>query len=661
MNKYYPKMFEEIRIGTKVAKNRLVMSPMGNNMANADGSISDQQVAYYGTRAKGGVGTIVAGVTCIDYPRGKTNACQDRADGEKYVPGWQRLAREVHRYGTLLIMQLHHAGAATDEVTAEGLPPYRVSDPDPNGLKGQLPGSHMQEDYDVEQHVFHTLSHDEILMLEQKYIKAAMVAQMAGVDGVELHAITYLVCQFMTQGINFRTDEYGGSLENRMRFPLNIIRGIRKACGRDFIIGVRMPVHMWETDGFTDEESIQIAKAFEEAGCDYLDACGGIPPTVTCLLESPAYEQGDRVVLAEKIRPHVHVPVFVAGLLREPDFIEKVLEEDRTDCVKVGRTLLCDPEWPNKARTGRANEIRRCISCLSNCNGNLEYNKHIQCCLNPKLGIEYWLRGEPAPERSKKVVVVGGGIGGMQAAITAKERGHEVVLLEASDKLGGQLHLAMVPPNKKYMPWALEWFEGEVKRKNINVKLNCKADVDTILSYQPDAVILATGSLPWAPPIPGIEKAVETWDILGGKVEIPTGKKVVIIGGGTVGCETAEYLVEHGNQVTIVEMLSNYAAGLNQLVKIDLNKEFSDLGINVLLNATAKEITDTEIVYEQGGELKRVATEYTVKAIGQKPTGGELKQPLEDAGVEVTVIGDAKKQANIFTATQTGFYAALNL
>ncbi|HHV17541.1 MAG TPA: NADH:flavin oxidoreductase, partial [Thermoanaerobacterales bacterium] len=353
MNKYYPHLFKKGKLGSKIAKNRIVMSPMGDNMANADGSVSEQAIAYYSERAKGGAGVIITGVVCVDYPRGKTIASQYRLDGIKYVNGWARLAREVHRYGALLIPQISYVGAAGDIEITEGLKPHRVSDPIGQSEK-QLPGSKVDVEYDSSAQQFQTITHEELKQLEQKYINAARYAQMAGCDGVEVHCVSYLIGQLTTASINHRTDEYGGSLENRIRFAVNVIKGIRKTCGPDFIIGARIPVHKWETDGLTDDESIQIAKAYEAAGCDFFDANNGLPPSVTALIESQRYEQGARVDQATLIKQAVNVPVFAVGALREPDFCEKVLAEGKADFVMLGRALIADPEWPEKARTGRA-------------------------------------------------------------------------------------------------------------------------------------------------------------------------------------------------------------------------------------------------------------------------------------------------------------------
>jgi len=661
MNRYYPHLFQKGKLGNRIVKNRIVMSPMGDNMANADGSMSDQAIAYYAERAKGGVGVIITGVVCVDYPRGKTIACQYRLDGIKYVSGWARLAREVHRYGALLIPQISYVGAAGDIEITEGMKLHRVSDPIEEAQK-QLPGSKVDINYDPSSQQFETITYEELKQLEQKYINAARYAQMAGCDGVEVHCVSYLIGQLTTPSINHRTDEYGGSLENRIRFAVNVIKGIRESCGPDFIIGARIPVHKWETDGLTDEESIQIARAYEAAGCDFLDANNGLPPRLTCLIESPRYEQGARVDQAAFIKQHVSIPVFAVGALREPDFCEKVLAEGKADYVMLGRALLADPQWPEKARTGRTSEIRRCISCMHACYGNLAKSQSIQCCLNPEVGYESILNTMVKPPKVQKhIVIIGGGMAGMQAAITAHDRGHKVTLLEAESRLGGQLNIASVPPHKHYINWAREWFISEVNRRNIDVRFGFKADIISVQLLNPDLVIVATGAVPITPPIPGIEYGVQAWDLLAGKVEIPKGKNVAVLGGGTVGCETAELLATRGNKVTVFEMTDTVARGLEAANLLDLLEVLKELEVNVLVKSKVTQISkDLVITYENEGETKQKAFDVVVMAFGQKSNCDELLRALEDSYIEYKVVGDAAEPSNFQNATTTAYFAALD-
>jgi 2,4-dienoyl-CoA reductase-like NADH-dependent reductase (Old Yellow Enzyme family)/thioredoxin reductase len=637
---HYPHLFNTGKLGAFTTKNRIVMSPMDENMANADGSVSEQSIAYYGERAKGGAGVIITGAVSVDYPRSKTISCQHRLDNIKFVKGWERMARAVHRYDALFLPQIHHTGAHTDINLTEGLTPFKVSDDGPE--------------------TYETLSHEGIKMLEQKYIAAAKYAQMAGCDGVEVHG--YLLMQFLTKTINHRTDEYGGSLENRSRFVVNIIKGIRQECGHNFIIGIKTPVHNLDTDTLTDKESLELAEKYEASGCDYLHAVGGITPKLTDLVESQSYEQGCRVKLAEKLKKAVNIPVFAAGLLREPDFCEKVLAENRADFIVLGRALIADPYWPEKAKNGRKYEIRRCITCLDACYGNIYYGRPIRCVLNPAVGSENELRYEPPAKKSKKVVVVGGGLAGMQAAITATERGHKAIILEETDRLGGQINLACIPPHKEYLKWALDWFIGEVKRAKIEVHFNTEANLGTIKALNTDVVVIATGSKPWLPRIDGIENGIQSWDILSGNIKRPINKRISIIGGGSIGCETGLYLAEAGNHVTILEMLGDFAAGLELNNKIELSEEMKSHDINLILNVAVQKIETESVQYlTMDGRHQMLNTDMVILSIGQRSRGQELKKQLEDEGFDVRVIGDAIRPSKIVNATTTGFYTALNL
>lgn len=655
----YPNLFKKGKLGKITTKNRIVMSPMGDEMANADGSISDQAIAYFTERAKGGTGVIIPGVLCVDYPAGKTVASQNRIDGAKYVKNLERLASSVHRYGALIIPQLHHAGLSTDKETSEGCGPVRISaeetvlsEEDNKLLIGSKP------DILYASQVEKILTNEDIKELEQKFITAAKYTQMAGCDGIELHGGPhYLIGNFLNPHINNRTDEYGGSLENRIRFPVNIIRGIRESCGPNFIIGIRMTVY-WDNE----EDNTIMAKAYESAGADFLDC--NMPANVTKqsqIMETQGYPQGARLVLAKNIMGKVTIPVFANGNLREPDFCEKALADGSADYIALGRPLLADPDWANKAKAGKSNEIRKCISCCDGCAGALSVNQIIRCVLNPELGRELEMKTENITTNPKKVVIVGGGIGGMQAAITAATRGHNVTLLEKTDKLGGQLHLASVPPNKKVINWATDWFVGEVKRSPINVQFRCDADENYIESLKPDAVIIATGAKPVTPNIPGVEHAIQSWDILSGAVESPMNRKVTIIGGGIVGCETASFLEAKGNKVTVLEMLPNIATGLYILIKMEMLDEFKEKGIATETQTCVKEIKANEVIYEKEDTMHRIETDMVVLAVGQSSCGQSLFEQLEESGIDVTIIGDAKKPAKIIDATRDGMFAALDL
>lgn len=666
----YTKLMSEFRLAGAVAKNRIAMSPMGENMANTDGSVSDQMIAYYARRAQGGTGIVMPGVVSVEYPRGKTESCQSRLDEKKFIKDFARMAREVHRYGALLIPQLHHAGAATDRRITDGVQPLSITANDQINLILSGTGSHVEGDSEylsegshaVKSDV-HVATADDLRELEKKFIAAAVNAKTAGCDGVELHgAHSYLISQLLTPFINDRTDEYGGNAENRARFAANIIRGIRKACGPEFAIGIRMPVHRFMTDSISDEDSIAYAKIFEEAGADFLDISGGIPDAPSNLIETEAYAEGWRVDLSEKIRPHVKCAVFALGGIRHPEKAEEILESGAADIVVLGRQLICDPDWCNKVEGGKEDEIRYCISCSKGCYGELSNDRFISCALNPETGHEYQLHYGNENKEPRNIVVVGGGIAGMQAAITSAKQGYHVTLFEASDKLGGQIELASKGPNKSRIQWVYDYFAGETYRQGVKVILNTKADLEAIKAYKPDYVFVAAGSLPFNPPVEGVEKAAVAWDVLRGEATLPENSTAIVLGGGTVGCEIAEILRNAGNETYLLEMTDVVAGALEPFHQVDvLGRMNADEHMHVLTNSRVTAVTDTGVKYLNDGEEKTVEGAFIVSAFGQKPQGKDLLKELKEAGIACATVGDANKVGNFFSATTDAYLKAISI
>ena len=655
MNKYFPHLFEPMKIGKVTVKNRIMQSPIGELMANPDGTPSSQMMAYYAERAKGGAGIICPAVFSVDYPQGKTVKFQVRVDTDYAIRDVAKMADDAHRYGALFIPQIHHAGAQTYFLNTEGMLPVCVTDQD---VAHAFIQSYRQIGPQKE------LTTEEIWGLVQKFINAAVTCQKAQADGVTIHASHgYLINQFLSPELNARTDEFGGSLENRCRFAVEIIKGIRAACGPNFIIGARLTGMEWTPKGLSNEDCAQIAQVLEAAGCDFLDISAGSTDVPSRLMETNRYPQGDRVVFAEAIKKAVSIPVGAVGVLRDPDFCEQLIADGKLDFVVLGRTLVCDPYWPEKARTGRADEIRPCMTCSDGCLNELMNDRFISCALNPATGREETLANIGKAEKPGKVVVIGGGIAGMQAAATAAKRGHSVTLLEESDHLGGQMCLAAMPPHKEKVGEALNWFIAELDRAGVEVMLNAKADLACIQSLAPDTVIVATGAEPITKaPIEGCEYAVPAWDVMLEKNgKMPENSNVALIGGGTVACEVAEMLVERGNNVTIIEMLPMIANGLEGLHLADLIGYFMMHNVSFYTNSVVTKITENSVTFmKEGTDEMTIPVDMAVLATGRKPFGQDLAAELEDEGYHVITIGDAKRPRKFLAATLEGTYAGID-
>lgn len=643
----YSKTFERGYINGVEIKNRIVMAPMGTNLENPDGSINDKIIEYYAARARGGAGIIIPGVISVDYPQGKAVAHQLRLDDIKYVPGMSRLAEAVQRYDARLILQLHHAGCSTMPAFTEGLQPVS------SGPNADMTGSPARE-----------LGTEEVEKLIQKFITTAFYANMAGADGVELHAgHGYIISQFLSSVTNQRTDRYGGSLENRMRMLLEIIYGIKAACPAKFICGVRLAMEDTREGGSDIKERQEVCKALEKAGIHYISTTIGITRAGdTRTIESQKYPEGDRVYMAEAAKAVVDVPVFAVGKIREPSMVEGILAEGQADFVCLGRALLCDPEWVNKTAAGQEERIRHCISCLDGCISKVFESRELQCAVNPVLGMEYKLCESQKAPVSKKVVVVGGGVSGMEAARSAALSGHEVTLIEKGKALGGQLNLAKVPSNKAVLGKIARWYENELKILGVTVQLGTESTADGIERFTPDKVLLATGAVPTLGRIPTDVKLINSWDLLTGHAETPKRQTVAIIGGGIVGCEVAEYLTEFGNKVTIFEMLPAVANSLAMLNKIDLQVSFAVKGIDLKVSVTVQRVTEDGIQYisaEDGEQLFKA--DCYVSAIGQYSNRGTLAEDLAEKGIEARYIGDAYQVGKVINAVRAGFYAGKDL
>lgn len=649
MNATYPHLFSPMKIGSLTVKNRIVMPPMATNLANSDGSVSERLIEYYKARAKGGTGLLIIENAQVDYPRGKNVSNQLRIDDLKYAGGFHDLTDAIHDSGAKVFLQIHHAGRQTNTDVTENLE-LRAPSPIPDAGSDHQPKE---------------MTIEEIQDIVRRFGRAASFAKIARFDGVEVHgAHGYLVNEFMSPRTNKRMDLYGGSFEKRMRFPLEIIKAIRENCGEDYPLCFRFSAEEFlGAEGNTIEEGKKIAQTLEAAGVDVLHVSSGMYETMPTLLEPQGFAEGWRRYLAEEIKKVVNIPVISVGVLRVPDMCEEMVAQGKTDFVAIGRGLIADPEWANKAQAGKAEEIRKCISCNEGCiGGNVFFGRKLRCTVNPCVGFESKLdQVQPAAE-AKNVAVIGGGPAGLMAAIMAAKRGYKVTLFEKAAELGGQLNIACLPPDKEFINFVIDWQKAEASRCGVEVKLNTEATPELMKSLGEDKVIIATGSQPIVPQkIEGAASAAQAWDVISGKHKL-SGKEAVIIGGGIVGCETAHLLADKGISVTVLDLLDDVAVDLEPITRGYLLAKLQEKQVKFITNAIVTKISGEGVEYlTKSGKYRLVPTAAPILSLGQRPVGLDLAQAMEEAGLDVVIAGDAAGGGKIISATRTGYLAGMSV
>ncbi|MGB9661677.1 MAG: FAD-dependent oxidoreductase [Moorellaceae bacterium] len=621
-----------IKIGRLELKNRMVMPPMVTNYAYTDGSVTPRLIAYHTERAKGGVGLIIVEATYV-HPSGKGFKNQLGIYSDRLLPGLRRLVDAVHAQGAKIAIQLYHGGRqTTSAVTGQ---PIVAPSALPCATIGEVPKE---------------LTKEEIASLVRAFAEAARRAKAAGFDAVEVHgAHGYLINEFLSPLANKRTDEYGGSLENRMRFPLEVVRAVRQAVGPDYPVLYRLSADEKISGGLTLEETKVFARRLEQEGVNALHVSAGIYETAAWIIQPMYLPRGCLVDLAQGIKSAVNLPVIAVGRINDPDLAEEILAAGKADLVAFGRQLLADPEMPKKVLEGRPEEIRRCIACCQGCIDELFQDHAIGCTVNARTGFEREFPLEKAA-KPRKVLVVGGGPAGMEAARVAALRGHQVTLWEKESQLGGQLPLAYTPPQKGEIAGLRDHLTKEMERLGVQVKLNQEATLEAIRQEKPDVVVLATGARPAGLNLPGgtEQNVVTSWDVLKGKVQV--GKKVAVIGGGMVGCETAEFLAAKGHQVTVLEVLPKVAADVGPLVGPLLLERLKTLGVEIITEAEVKAFQQGTVVYNQQGQDKKVSgVETVVLAVGSLAEDG-LAREMEGSGIDYYVIGDAVSPRRITQA-----------
>ncbi len=636
----YKRLFSEGKIGNMVLKNRVVMSPMGLNFANANGEASDCLIDFYTERAKGGVGLIYTEICCVDEEHGRGSAVNLRANDFKYVPSLQRMADSVHKYGTKMILQLQHPGRQGVPMFNNG---YTVG---PSPIKVNSP---------LIQQAPKELTVEEIHDLVGKFVTGAVIAQAAGFDGVDLHAAHgYLINQFNSPDSNRRTDEYGGSFENRMRFITEIVQGIQKACGPRFPITVRLTADEMTENGYDLEYGVRIAKHLESIGVAALNVSNGTYESDIYTIETRSYGPGWKKHLGRAIKEAVNIPVIAVDVIKKPDFAEQMLEEGNCDFVGLGRQLLCDPEWVNKSMEGRPEDIRPCISCI-HCLSQVATGKCVRCTMNVRLGREAELPEWPAAKNDGTVAIVGGGPAGCEAARVLASRGYKVVLFEKSGELGGTINLAKIPPDQGMLQNINDYYAAQLEKLGVDVRLNTEATPEQLKTLNPYAAIIAIGAEVAVPPIEGVKNSnVYIYDdVLTGKVELK-GKKIAVIGGGATGCETAQLLSEAGNEVQVVELADSICAGeFSQIISDTLN-QLKKYHVEVLLSHRVMKFTEEGVLTDVNGKEELVPAEAIVVCIGSRVNAKKVAE-LKEAVDNSYVIGDAVRTGKITAAVREGF------
>ncbi len=650
----YENLFRPGAFGPLSVKNRLVMPPMVRNYADAKGFVTPRYADHIERIARGGVGTMILEASFI-HPHGKGFVNQLGIHTDASLPGLRKLVVSAHRHGAVIGPQLYHAGRQTSAKITGHQPVAPSAIPDPSS--GEMPRE---------------LSVKEIGELVRLFAKAALRAKKAGCDFVELHgAHGYLITQFLSPFSNRRTDAYGGSAERRMRFLRETYAAVRAAVGPEFPILLRLSGDEQVVGGLRIKDTIAICRAMEKAGVDGFHISAGnyasyargkmIPPM--------AVEDGVLLPLAAAVKKAVAVPVIAVAKIRTPKMAAQALADGSADFVAIGRPLLADPDWPNKVKEGRADEIQRCIACNQACIGRLFAQQDIACTVNAAAGRERLFAARP--KRKKRVVVVGGGPAGLSAAKTAAERGHAVVLFEKERRLGGQLLAAAETPHREGWEELREDLVAAVGRLGVDVRLNAEFEPWMLKKEKPDAVILAIGSTPTRPKIPGVGRTnvVIARDILEGKAKAD-GKRVVVAGGGCMGAQTAEYLAEAGHQVTVVEAAGAVATEAPVDDRMLLLGRIDDAACALapLAKLKVKLMTDTKIMGVGVGSVavegragaKALPADTVVLCLGAFPNDGlaaECRMHVRD----VATVGDAKEARRVTEAVAEGSLAAARL
>jgi len=687
----YDMLFSPMKIGNVEIKNRIVMAPMCMGFGQYNGCATETMMDYYEERAKGGVGLIFTEITRINDITGASSFGQLGMSHDYQIPALREMADRIHKHNCKIMVELHHPGRQNLGLMIGTVPICNIG----SKLMGNLytkiltqavipQGKKLQDKHIVPRTVAPSkcerskmsdsvnreLSVNEIKRIICQFIEGAVRVKKAGCDGVELHAAHgYLIQQFLSPNTNKRTDQYGGSLENRMRFLLEIIDGIRSNCGKDFPIVVRLTVDEMYSEigqngkGYNLEEGIKMAKILSDKGIDAIDVSSAAYDTFNYWLEPTTFTPGWRKYLASEVRKVVDIPVIAANLIRSPKQAEMQLEEGTQDFISLGRPLIADPHWPNKVKSGNENLIKRCVCCLycfeSMMKGAYKYT-HGNCSVNPFVGRENVSLKQNG--NGRKVLIIGAGCAGLTAAELLSKRGFDVTVLEKESKQGGQLNLASKPPHKEKINWVCEDLLSNAINSGAKVLFDIKADKNIIASYSPEIVITATGGNAIHPKSFNGDNVVTVTQVLNGDIDI-SNKKVAVIGSGMTGLETSELLVSKGNKVTVVEMADKIAPGAWFQQLDDALPVLEKAGTEFLTSHKLLSVSSSGIELEDLKEKKAVAinVDFVVLSLGVRSDNSLYNDIKNSDSYKVCNIGDSNKIGRIANATESAYQLVMNI
>lgn len=632
------RVFEPITIGTMEVRNRFVFASIDSKLGDENGATTQRHIDYHVARSRGGVGLTIIDNLAVEWPRGKVGVKPMRIDDDRFIIRLSELAEEIQAYGAKVAGQICHAGRQTKTAALEGEEMISASDVPWLG-SGTIP---------------RPLTVAEIEDLVEKFAKAALRVKRAHFDALEIHsAHGYLLASFLSPHLNRRTDAYGGSLENRMRFLLQIIEHTRELVGPHYPIIVRLNGSDYVQGGLTIEESKLIARQLERSGVDAINVSAGTYESANWTFPTMAMGKGCLSDLAAQIKSAVSIPVIAVGKITDPFVAEQILREGKADLVALGRPLLADPQYPKKAQEGRFDDIVPCIACNQGCIGRISLDLGMRCTVNAALGREreYRINVTRTP---KKVLVIGGGPAGMEAARVAALGGHKVTLYEKGHSLGGQMIPAAVPWFKRDIHAFTSYLIKQVEKLGVRIVLDTEFVADLLPQEEPDVVFVATGAIPVIPDLPGVARpnVVTVTDVLLGRAKV--GERVVVVGGAQQGCEVAVYLAEQGAQVTLIRRGDEIGCEIDAIFRPFFEELFGRYGIDTLTRTKLDGVNEEGALFIGGNwERRTIPADTIVLALGSVPNR-DLVDELRRKTPKCFVVGDCREPRTILEAVAEG-------